>query len=281
MATQIGLTTGEVIPLGEFTATQDQQGGWTATREYYMLASTFSSTTVSNQFKPGTFAIVADSTIPAIFNFLVVESRSVKYGEAGTCTVTVNYAGAAGAQYDEGDLGTGIESTYRLEGRIAELELTEHPKWKDLTDPEKYALGELFDGKLKANYNYTEVGDYEVADGFSWAASFNALKWSDNTTITLGADAQEFARRISAGIKTYLSTSITWTETTQGNEGMTASQLNLLSKVATPRGNPPNVSGDRNWLLTSASQEQRGELYQTTIEWTLSEREGWDSFLYS
>jgi hypothetical protein len=61
----------------------------------------------------------------------------------------------------------------------------------------------------------------------------------------------------------------------------TASQLNLLSKVATPRGNPPNVSGDRNWLLTSASQEQRGELYQTTIEWTLSEREGWDSFLYS
>jgi hypothetical protein len=270
MATQIGLTTGEVIPLGEFTATQDQQGGWTATREYYMLASTFSSTTVSNQFRPGTFAIVADSTIPAIFSFLVVESRSVKYGEAGTCMVTVNYAGAAGAQYGEGNLSDGIEPTYRLEGRLQELELSRHPKWQALSEDEQFALGSMLNGA--AIYGEPEG---EEDKSIYWPDQKKSLKEQVEST-----DGVKFRDLIVAGVKTYFVPTITWTETTQGNEGMTSAQLNALGNISTPRGDPPDPSGSRNWMLTGASQEQRGELYQTTIEWSLSEREGWDDFLY-
>jgi hypothetical protein len=61
---------------------------------------------------------------------------------------------------------------------------------------------------------------------------------------------------------------------------MTAAQLNKLGRISTPRGGPPTPTGSRNWMLTGASQEQRGDLYQTQLEWSLSEREGHDSFLY-
>jgi hypothetical protein len=271
MATQIGLSTGEIIPLGQFSASQDQQGGWTATRQYYMLAATFASTTVANQFAPGSPAIVADSTIPAIFSFLVVESRSVQYGEAGTCTVTVNYAGAAGAQYDEGSLSTGIESTYRLEGRLQELELSQHPKWKALSDDEQYSLGNLLSDRVV----------YGIPEGQTDKKIFwpqGNLFFTDEQITS--DDGIVFRDLIVSGVKTYFVPTITWTETTQGSEGMTSAQLNKLGNISNPRGNPPDPSGSRNWLLTGASQEQRGELYQTTIEWTLSEREGWSEFLY-
>jgi hypothetical protein len=33
-------------------------------------------------------------------------------------------------------------------------------------------------------------------------------------------------------------------------------------------------------MLTGAFQEQRGELYTTDLEWTLSEKGGHDEFLY-
>jgi hypothetical protein len=276
MATQIGLSTGEIIPLGQFSASQDQQGGWTATRQYYMLAATFASTTVANQFAPGSPAIVADSTIPAIFSFLVVESRSVQYGEAGTCTVTVNYTGAAGAQYDEGSLSTGIESTYRLECRLIEVPLSEHPKWKALGEQEQSSLGLLLGDRIEWLKD-----PFDAGYALWWPRTSDQQAQLPSGEQLTSADAIAFADLIGASIKTYFVPTITWTETTQGNEGMTAAQLNLLGKISTPRGGPPNASGGRDWMLTSASQEQRGELYQTTIEWTLSEREGWDAFLYS
>ena len=276
MATQIGLTTGEVIPLGQFTATQDQQGGWTATRQYYMLASTFASSTVASQFARGSSAIVADNTIPAIFDFLVVESRSVQYGEAGTCTVTVNYAGAAGPQYGDDDdtLAEQALPTYRLEGRLMELPLSEHPKWKALSDTFQQALGKMLTGEATVSPDYLTPGYYQND-------TFYFIKDSSDNEITFTGNAITFAKLICNGVTTYVVPTITWTETTEGPTGMTAAQLNKLGKISTPRGGPPTPSSTRNWMLTGASQEQRGTLYQTTIEWTLSERDGFSNFLYN
>ncbi len=276
MATQIGLTTGEVIPLGQFTATQDQQGGWTATRQYYMLASTFASSTVASQFARGSSAIVADNTIPAIFDFLVVESRSVQYGEAGTCTVTVNYAGAAGPQYGDDDdtLAEQALPTYRLEGRLQELELSQHPKWQDLSEDEQYSLGNLLADRVVYGIPEGESSEKRIY----WPEPPNLSYDAEQIT---SADGILFRDLIVSGVKTYVVPTITWTETTEGPTGMTAAQLNKLGKISTPRGGPPTPSGTRNWMLTGASQEQRGTLYQTTIEWTLSERDGFSNFLYN
>lgn len=265
MATQIGLTPGRIIPLGQFTATQDQQGGWTATRQYYMLASTFASSTVASQFARGSSAIVADNTIPAIFDFLFVESRSVQYGEAGTCTVTVNYAGALAEQ---------ALPTYRLEGRLQELELSQHPKWKALSADEQYSLGNYLEGRVL----YGKPDDVATEKKIFWPDLKNV--YFDSEQIT-SADGILFRDLIVSGVKTYVVPTITWTETTEGPTGMTAAQLNKLGKISTPGGVPPTPSSTHNWMLTGASQEQRGMLYQTTIEWTLSEREGFSNFLYN
>jgi hypothetical protein len=247
-----------------------------------MTKETWNNAAIRGQFKRGTDAITADSTIPPVFSFLKVVSAAPSYSEGGMVTLLVEYAGAASAQYgSEDDLAEGAEKTYRLEGRLTEKPFSQHPKWKDLSDAEKFALGELIEGTVKPNTDYTQVGTYELSESFSWALSFIPLKDVSNADITLAGDAIEFAIRIARGETTFLSPTVSWTETTQGNAGMTAAQLNKLGHISTPRGNPPTPTGDRDWMLTGATQEQRGELYQTTIEWTLSEREGHDAFLYS
>ena len=93
-------------------------------------------------------------------------------------------------------------------------------------------------------------------------------------------DALEFAKVIARGETTYLRPVITWTESTQGSDGLTPAQLNKLGKIATVRGDPPQPADTRDWMLTSAFQEQSGELITTDLEWTLSEKGGHDDFLY-
>ena len=61
---------------------------------------------------------------------------------------------------------------------------------------------------------------------------------------------------------------------------MTPAQIGKLGEISSPRGNPPTVEG-YDWMLSGASQEQRGQLYQTTIEWVLSRAGGHDAFLYT
>jgi hypothetical protein len=102
--------------------------------------------------------------------------------------------------------------------------------------------------------------------------------------VTLTGDAVDFAKMIAGGMTTYVVPSVTWTETREGTSPMTSAQHNLLGKVSTPRGGPPTATGSRNWMLTGAGQEQKGTIdgaiYQTTIEWSLSDRDGWNDFLY-
>jgi hypothetical protein len=94
------------------------------------------------------------------------------------------------------------------------------------------------------------------------------------------ADAIAFATRIQQGQTTYQKSSYTWTESTEGADQLTEPQINKLGKIATPRGTPPEATSGRNWMLTNVSQSQSGELYRTNLEWTLSEEDGWDDFLY-
>jgi len=95
-----------------------------------------------------------------------------------------------------------------------------------------------------------------------------------------GLDAKEFAKLIQQGQTTYQKSAYTWTESTEGADQLTAAQINKLGKIATPRGTPPEPAGTRNWMLTSVSQSNSGELYRTNLEWTLSEEGGFNDFLY-
>jgi hypothetical protein len=280
MATQHGLRINEIYPAPGFQPKQSENGGVTASHSYTLLAQSWNNSTVRNKFARGNSIATIDPNIGAQWSYLTVASKTLDFQEGGYLVVSVEFSGSATAQYGDGDgISDDAPPVYRLEGRLSEKPLSEHPKWQDLDSSQKFALGELIEGNVKAKYDWTQVGNYELVEGFSWGISFVPLEDAEGP-ITLTGDAIEFAKLIAAGEITFLSPTITWTETTQGSDGVTSAQLNKLGKISSPRGGPPTPSGSRDWMLTGAGQEQRGDLKQTSLEWTLSEREGFNSFLY-
>jgi hypothetical protein len=277
MSTLHGIVNNQIYAQPGFSASRDDKGGWRGSAEFVVTAATWSQSYWRAQFSNGTSITTLDPTLDPFFSFLTVESQTVTRNEGGLVTVVVELTGSSEAQYNEGDLSEGSLPTYRLEGRISEMPIAEHPKWKNLTSDEKWALGNFISGDFVAASDFSSVGTHEEYD---YRLTYYPAIDNNGSPITFSADAVEFIKIIAGGDTSYMVPTITYTESTQGSDPMTAAQLNKLGKISTPRGNAPAVSGDRDWMLTSASQEQRGELYQTTIEWTLSEREGWDTFLY-
>jgi hypothetical protein len=278
MPTVKNLSAGEVIPQMGFAPSQNQNGGWEATRDYYMLASTWEGASVQNRFARGTSITTADPSIPSVYSFLTVESKIASYEDSGTIRLSVRYTGSASPQFGGdggGDLTLAALPIYRLDGRLRELSVSDHPKYRALDDRQQWLLGGLLDGKWETN----ELGLFAYGrreDGTPYI-----MRDADGGNLEFEeGDSSEFAKKISRGEVTYQAPSLVWTEITQGDTGMTANQLGKLGEISDPRGDPPTIDG-YDWLLTGASQEQRGELYQTTLEWTLSTPDGWDAFLYS
>jgi hypothetical protein len=274
MATQHGLRINEIYPAPGFQPKQSENGGVTASHSYTLLAQSWNNSTIRNKFARGNSIATIDPNIGAQWSYLTVASKTLDFQEGGYLVVSVEFSGSSTAQYGDGDgISDDAPPVYRLEGRLGELPFSKHAKWKDLEDSSKFALGLLIEGDAVASPDFTQVGSYDEDGKFK--------PWEDSEgPITLEGDALEFAKLIAVGESTFLSPTITWTETTQGSDGVTSSQLNKLGKISSPRGGPPTPSGSRNWMLTGAGQEQRGDLKQTSLEWTLSEREGFNSFLY-
>jgi hypothetical protein len=186
-------------------------------------------------------------------------------------TVTVSIAGGGASQFGEGDedtLSDAAEPVYQRRGQLQDSPFSMHPKWKDLTDYNKSLLGDLLEGVLT----------YNIGSNILYFA--DKEKSSKDQFDPTSADAIAFATRIQQGQTTYQKSSYTWTESTEGADQLTEPQINKLGKIATPRGTPPEATSGRNWMLTNVSQSQSGELYRTNLEWTLSEEDGWDDFLY-
>jgi hypothetical protein len=277
MSTLHGIVNNQIYAQPGFSASRDDKGGWRGSAEFAVTAATWSQSYWRAQFSNGTSITTLDPTLDPFFSFLTVESQTVTRNEGELVTVNVELTGSSEAQYNEGDLSDESLPTYRLEGRTFEMPFAEHPKWKALSEVEQIALGKLLSGDYL--WGPDPFSDPDSPTNFTYILVDGKLRSLVPDPIT-STDAQEFANRISKGNTSYLMPTITYTESTQGNSPMTAAQLNKIGKISTPRGNPPAVTGNRDWMLTSASQEQRGELYQTNIEWTLSEREGWDTFFY-
>ena len=278
MANFRSISTGDVFPQPDLTLSQNQNGGWTGSRSYYMKRDTWNTSTIKSRFARGVSVGTADSTIDSFYSFLTIQSATPQEEEGELVRLTVTYTGAASGQFggeNDADLSLQALPTYRLRGRTRDLPYSDHWKWRELGADQRYALGLLLNGHVIRNPDNTaQVGIQFDSDTFLVTA------W-DSDDITLEGDALEFAERISEGKSTFKSPTFVWSETTQGNVGLNNNQLNKLAKIATPRGNPPSVSTtDRDWMLTSADQTQQGELITTGLEWELSEQGGHDPFLY-
>lgn len=273
-----------------YTVTRNEQGGFAGSATYY-IASSLAKAKVDS-LPPGLLVSSFDSgQIGIDYPFLGVSSVSIGFEEAGITAINITFAGAFGPQYEDEELtgsggggggGAPPESSpeipvpsYRIEARIAEVPISDHPKFRALDETAKFVLGKLIIGDfMMEGPDGPYVGFYDEIND-NWRYYKSGSSWYELTGDTL-----EFAKRITRGEVSYRGASISYIESTQGTSPMTPAQLNRLGKKSTPRGNPPTVVG-RDWMLVSASQDQRGVLYQTNIEWELSPNDdGFDPFLY-
>jgi hypothetical protein len=278
MATTFGISTTEIYRQPGLTIGINDKSQISGSGEYVISKNQVN--TILAKIYPGAYATTIDSEIPLWATNLIVESYDVSIDEGGIATIKIQYIAPSGNQYDfpEGSLPKN-QPTYRLEGRLSEKSLTEHPKFKALAESQQIALKELISGNIIWASSVFTPSEFLLYYPRKEDGTQNVFY------VTLVGDSIQFANMIAGGITNYVSPTITWTETSEGSSAMTSAQLNKLGKISSPRGPEPEPSGTRNWMLTGAGQEQRGSadgaIYQTTIEWTLSEAGGWNSFLYT
>ena len=244
-----------------------------------MLASTWESSAIQLRFAPGTDISTADPSVGSTFSFLTVESKTASYEDSGTVLLTVQYTGAGFSQYggDDGDILTlEAQPKYRLDGRLRELAFSDHPKFRVLSQDEQISINAYGDG----GYRWLPEAAGSFSAGLYYDNGAEGLSAVPSYMNVTSADGIAFMNKVARGETTYQAPTLTWTEYTQGEAGMTPQQLGKLGEISTPRGNPPTISG-YDWLLTSASEDRIGQLFQTTLQWTLSTPDGWDAFLYT
>ena len=276
MSTIKGLGFSDVEPQPGFTATRDENGGWTGRHSFAIRRTAWANSAVRGKFAKGVAITTLDPDLAVFFEFCKVVSVEVTSEEGDFTMVTAQFSGAQGATYDDGDLAEDAEPTYRLSGQLQDAPISMHPKWGPLSAEQKTALGHIINGNMVFDEGKGKICRI-IADATSADEFFDPFLPYDTIIVD---DALEFAKVIARGETTYLRPVLTWTESTQGADGLTAAQINKLGKISTPRGSPPEAAGTRDWMLTSAFQEQRGELITTDLEWTLSEKGGHDEFLY-
>jgi hypothetical protein len=240
--------------------------------------TSWANASIRGKFAKGTAITELDTGLASFWQFMKVVETEVSSEEGDFITVSVSIAGGAASQFGDGDeLSDDAEPVYTLRGQLQDAPFSMHPKWQALTDEQQTALGHLINGVLVFDETTGKIskingGATDSADFFDPFLPYDAIVIDD---------CLEFAKLISKGESTYLRPTFTWTESTQGDGPLTSSQLNLLGNISTPRGSPPEPTGTRDWMLTSAFQEERSGLYMTDLEWTLSEKGGHSSFLYT
>lgn len=279
MATIKGLPINTFRPQPGFKASQNENGGWEGVHVFKARREAIDNSAFRAHFTLGTPVTSLDPKVPAYFGFMTLKTCDVIFGDGDIVDIETKFAGAESPQYgggDDGGLSGSAHPTYSLNCGLQDAPLDMHPKWEALDDEEKVALGFLLRGEAVMNLPGFEIGVI-VGDDLQFAQ----LKDSDSEGMELTSDdGKEFGKLISAGRTTYLRPAISWTERAEGSEGLSNNQINKIGEVSVPRGSPPDGTGARDWMLTSASQEQTGKKYTTFLEWTLSEKGGWNELLY-
>jgi hypothetical protein len=248
---------------------RSENGGWEASHEFVVKFADFAS--VSSKFAKGELLSVIDTNLPQPFDsFLRIDTVQIVRAEGDLLTLQVKATGSGSGQFELDELGEAAEPTYLLKGNLVDAPFQKHRKWKNLPEGDKKLLGLLL----------ADFYSYDPARGILFRVTED--NWFVDAPEKLENLASlEFAKLIQQGVTTYQQSTYTWTETTEGDDELTSDQIDDLGQIVEPRGNPPKPTGTRNWILTDVSQSQAGQLYRTTLEWTLSEEGGHNSFLYS
>lgn len=261
-----------IVPQPDFRAIKTKNGGWIASQTFAVKKSLLGSATISAKFQKGTQLSVIDPDNADFGQYLYIDNLEVTREEAGIAYVRVNLAGYSQFSADPNNPEAGVP-TYYLRGSLAEVTLFEHPKFIALAVGDRVTIGGLASGQYVMNGNGAVAVSVVDAQGNETLREIDAQPSA--------GDAATFANLVATGTTTYLRPSYTWTKVWEAEQPIPDADLNDLGHIAVPAGEPPEANGTRDWLMTSVDMEQAGELFRNRIEWTLSDRGGWDSNIYA
>ncbi len=178
-----------------------------------------------------------------------VASATWECADAGQFyTVTYKY---------EGYLSTPSEQpTYSLSGTLSESDIRLHPKILSL-------IGTPSNPKNGAIFLDPATGKPTKDNSLGVFKEFPA---------TINGD-----RNPKGGVEAYMVPGLIWQKTYISNGP--PDDVTRIGRKDTPEGPCPSVS-PRNWMLWEVSYTRRGQVYQITKSWRMSDRNGWDSDIY-
>ena len=285
MATLYGIGQDQIIPQSDFDASETENGGVTATQSFEIRKGGIDRVAVRQRFANGTRLTDLDPDCDQFWAYLrIIKIRSIKTIEGGFTMVSCEFAGYSSESSATETGEPDPRPTFARRGVLIEAPLNEHPKWKGLSDTEKYGLGLLINGEAITNEDFTKLGIlYDDASGNQGISPIVNIATNDPITFTVDTDAWNFARRIAQGKTTYKQASVSYTHTWQSNSPLSATDIASLGKVTTPAGNPA-TTGLRDWMMVGNNQVQAGSgefMFTNELEYLMSEAGGHDDFLYS
>lgn len=269
-----GANSATIIPQSNFRAVGNEQGEFTATQDFKVLPEFVDSIQYNTFFLEGRPATDMDPSLPLRLSFLKLTFANPGREDGGWMVVTANFKGYFSNQFDLNN-EDGVVPTYTLSGTLEEVSIMEHPKIVALAAGERALLNALVEGTAAWDIANSKIGEIDNETG-----AFR--NWISQGITT--ADGILFAGKIAKGLVTYKRPVFTWTENKTEDTQFTAADLNDLGTISTPAGSPPAVNGTRDWMLTDAQSVQNGitnPIYNKARTWTLSERGGHDSDIYS
>jgi len=240
------------IPQDDFTTNPTENGGWEGTQSFLAKKSMLTRGSVLDQlFIRGRSIVNIDPKCPVAYSFLTLKLFKISDHAPGVVKIDCEFTGY-GSSDTNGSSGNEISvPTYSLRGTLEEAPLSDHPKWKNLSDASKNTLGQLLKYSDLISFDMTE-GKYGRYD--SETGEFTAF----TTYTTPTGDELAFARLIAQDKATYKKPAWTYTVRTESKYGFSSAQLASLGKITSPPGNPAKPGSGWKWMLVGPDQEQSG-----------------------
>lgn len=214
---------------------------------------------------------------------ILLKNRSFNTTAGGdVISVTLTYGVISGDS-----VGTGLEQpgekNYTLSCSDGSASILLHPKFANIPESEQVIAKALLDGtkvfdnvwrhKTKLMLSSSKPEDADT----NWHPQ-ETLEQAIATVVKTDA-GKLLISKIKKGITSYSTEKITWKETSYAR---TLTAANDISKIDSPAGNPPAISG--NWRLTAAeaNKSESGRFWKIDKTWTASDSGAkWDEDLYN
>ena len=270
---------GDWVAQPDFAAKQSKEGGWEATQTFTILRATLDLETFQDDFRTGRPIGDLYPEIESFWRFLGLASiPRVRHIKGGYSTISAKFAGYTGPEASGEDAPDPVP-TYTLRSTVADRDIRLQPKLAAALRIFP-ALPDIIKGLLEGNYTLRDVGG---ADKFVNKESDpeGNVTYRELDIQPAAGDSLIFATLIAQGVTTYKFPTFLWTKTWEATEAIKPAEVNNVGFIDVPDGDPPAIDGARDWLLVNASQEQTGPMFRNTKEWELSERDGWETEIYT